>query len=160
MLLLVAEMEELRANPNRKAIGTVVESKLDKGRGTVATLIVQNGTLKEGDPVVAGTAYGRVRAMLNSKGKRIKKAGPSTAVEIQGLNSVPDAGDQFFAVSSDKEARDLGTARQERKREEYMKQTSKISLEDLFEKMQSGEMKELNIIVKADVQGSIDAIKK
>lgn len=160
MVLLVAEMEELRANPNRKAIGTVVESKLDKGRGTVATLIVQNGTLKEGDPVVAGTAYGRVRAMLNSKGKRIKKAGPSTAVEIQGLNSVPDAGDQFFAVSSDKEARDLGTARQERKREEYMKQTSKISLEDLFEKMQSGEMKELNIIVKADVQGSIDAIKK
>ena len=160
MVLLVAEMEELRANPNRKAIGTVVESKLDKGRGTVATLIVQNGTLKEGDPVVAGTAYGRVRAMLNSKGKRIKKAGPSTAVEIQGLNSVPDAGDQFFAVSSDKEARDLGTARQERKREEYMKQTSKISLEDLFEKMQSGEMKELNIIVKVDVQGSIDAIKK
>ena len=160
MVLLVAEMEELRANPNRKAIGTVVESKLDKGRGTVATLIVQNGTLKEGDPVVAGTAYGRVRAMLNSKGKRIKKAGPSTAVEIQGLNSVPDAGDQFFAVSSDKEARDLGTARQERKREEYMKQTSKISLEELFEKMQSGEMKELNIIVKADVQGSIDAIKK
>ena len=160
MVLLVAEMEELRANPNRKAIGTVVESKLDKGRGTVATLIVQNGTLKEGDSVVAGTAYGRVRAMLNSKGKRIKKAGPSTAVEIQGLNSVPDAGDQFFAVSSDKEARDLGTARQERKREEYMKQTSKISLEDLFEKMQSGEMKELNIIVKADVQGSIDAIKK
>ena len=160
MVLLVAEMEELRANPNRKAIGTVVESKLDKGRGTVATLIVQNGTLKEGDPVVAGTAYGRVRAMLNPKGKRIKKAGPSTAVEIQGLNSVPDAGDQFFAVSSDKEARDLGTARQERKREEYMKQTSKISLEDLFEKMQSGEMKELNIIVKADVQGSIDAIKK
>ncbi len=160
MVLLVAEMEELRANPNRKAIGTVVESKLDKGRGTVATLIVQNGTLKEGDPVVAGTSYGRVRAMLNSKGKRIKKAGPSTAVEIQGLNSVPDAGDQFFAVSSDKEARDLGTARQERKREEYMKQTSKISLEDLFEKMQSGEMKELNIIVKADVQGSIDAIKK
>ena len=160
MVLLVAEMEELRANPNRKAIGTVVESKLDKGRGTVATLIVQNGTLKEGDPVVAGTAYGRVRAMLNSKGKRRKKAGPSTAVEIQGLNSVPDAGDQFFAVSSDKEARDLGTARQERKREEYMKQTSKISLEDLFEKMQSGEMKELNIIVKADVQGSIDAIKK
>ena len=160
MVLLVAEMEELRANPNRKAIGTVVESKLDKGRGTVATLIVQNGTLKEGDPVVAGTSYGRVRAMLNSKGKRIKKAGPSTAVEIQGLNSVPDAGDQFFAVSSDKEARDLGTARQERKREEYMKQTSKISLEDLFEKMQSGEMKELNIIVKADVQGSIEAIKK
>lgn len=160
MVLLVAEMEELKANPNRNAVGTIVEAKLDKGRGSVATLIVQNGTLKEGDSVVAGTAYGRVRAMLNSKGKRIKKAGPSTAVEIQGLNSVPDAGDQFFVVESDKEARALGLARQERKREEYMKETSKISLEDLFEKMQSGEMKELNIIVKADVQGSIDAIKK
>lgn len=160
MVLIVAEMEELKANPNRNAVGTIVESKLDKGRGSVATLIVQNGTLKEGDSVVAGTAYGRVRAMLNSKGKRIKKAGPSTAVEIQGLNSVPDAGDQFFVVSSDKEARALGTARQERKREEHMKETSKISLEDLFERMQSGEMKELNIIVKADVQGSIDAIKK
>ncbi len=160
MVLLVAEMEELKANPDRHAVGTVVESKLDKGRGTVATLIVQTGTLKEGDSVVAGTSYGRVRAMLNSNGKRIKKAGPSTAVEIQGLNSVPDAGDQFFVVSSDKEARTLGESRQERKREEYMKATSKISLEDLFEKMQSGEMKELNIIVKADVQGSIDAIKK
>lgn len=160
MVLLVAEVEELKANPNRAAVGTVIESNLDKGRGPVATVIVTNGTLKVGDPIVAGSSYGKVRAMINDKGKRIKKAGPSTPVEILGLNEVPNAGDQFVVPSSDKAAKALGEKRKEKKRDEQLKASSKISLEDLFEKMQQGEFKELNIIVKADVQGSVQAVRQ
>ncbi|MDO5062329.1 MAG: translation initiation factor IF-2 [Peptostreptococcaceae bacterium] len=159
MVLLVAEMEELKANPNRKAVGSVIESNLDKGRGAVATILVQNGTLKVGDAVVAGASYGKVRAMINSKGNKTGKAGPSTAVEILGLNEVPNAGDPFVAVESDKVARDIAEKRKEKIREDYMKATSKIHLEDLFSQMQEGSVKELNLIIKADVQGSIEALK-
>ena len=158
MVLLVAEVEELKANPNRRAVGTVVESKLDKGRGAVATVLVENGTLKVGDAVVAGASYGKVRAMINSKGNRTGKVGPSTAVEILGLNEVPTAGDQFVAVENDKIAREIAETRKEKIREDYMKATSKIHLEDLFNQMKEGEMKELKLIVKADVQGSIEAL--
>ena len=159
MVLLVAEVEELKANPNRKAVGSVIESNLDKGRGAVATVLVQNGTLKVGDAVVAGASYGKVRAMINSKGNRTGKAGPSAAVEILGLNEVPNAGDPFVAVESDKVAREIAEKRKEKIREDYMKATSKIHLEDLFNQMQEGSVKELNLIVKADVQGSIEALK-
>lgn len=160
MVLLVAEMEELKANPDRNAVGTVIESNLDKGRGPVATVIISNGTLKVGDPIVAGSSYGKVRAMINDKGKRIKKAPPSTPVEILGLNEVPNAGDQFVVLASDKAARIIAENRKEKIRDEQMKASSKISLEDLFEKMQHGELKELNIIVKADVQGSVEAVRQ
>lgn len=160
MILLVAEMEELKANPDRAAVGTVVEANLDKGRGPVATVIVANGTLKVGDPIVAGAAYGKIRAMINDNGKRIKKAPPSTPVEILGLSEVPNAGDQFVVLSSDKAVRLLGEKRKAKIRDEQMKASSKISLEDLFEKMQHGEIKELNIIVKADVQGSVEAVRQ
>ena len=160
MVLLVAEMEELKANPDRNAVGTVIESNLDKGRGPVATVIISNGTLKVGDPIVAGSSYGKVRAMINDKGKRIKKAPPSTPVEILGLNEVPNAGDQFVVLASDKAARTIAEKRKEKIRDEQMKASSKISLEDLFEKMQHGELKELNIIVKADVQGSVEAVRQ
>ena len=160
MVLLVAEMEELKANPDRNAVGTVIESNLDKGRGPVATVIISNGTLKVGDPIVAGSSYGKVRAMINDKGKRIKKAPPSTPVEILGLNEVPNAGDQFVVLASDKAARIIAEKRKEKIRDEQMKASSKISLEDLFEKMQHGELKELNIIVKADVQGSVEAVRQ
>ena len=160
MVLLVAEMEELKANPDRNAVGTVIESNLDKGRGPVATVIISNGTLKVGDPIVAGSSYGKVRAMINDKGKRNKKAPPSTPVEILGLNEVPNAGDQFVVLASDKAARTIAEKRKEKIRDEQMKASSKISLEDLFEKMQHGELKELNIIVKADVQGSVEAVRQ
>ena len=160
MVLLVAEMEELKANPDRNAVGTVIESNLDKGRGPVATVIISNGTLKVCDPIVAGSSYGKVRAMINDKGKRIKKAPPSTPVEILGLNEVPNAGDQFVVLASDKAARIIAEKRKEKIRDEQMKASSKISLEDLFEKMQHGELKELNIIVKADVQGSVEAVRQ
>lgn len=160
MVLLVAEIEELKANPDRAAVGTVIESNLDKGRGPVATVIVANGTLKVGDAIVAGSSFGKVRAMLNDKGKRIKKALPSTPVEILGLNEVPNAGDQFVVLPSDKMARSIAEKRKEKLREEHMRATSKISLEDLFDKMQHGELKELNIIVKADVQGSVEAVRQ
>ena len=160
MVLLVAEMEELKANPDRNAVGTVIESNLDKGRGPVATVIISNGTLKVGDPIVAGSSYGKVRAIINDKGKRIKKAPPSTPVEILGLNEVPNAGDQFVVLASDKAARTIAEKRKEKIRDEQMKASSKISLEDLFEKMQHGELKELNIIVKADVQGSVEAVRQ
>ena len=156
----MAEMEELKANPDRNAVGTVIESNLDKGRGPVATVIISNGTLKVGDPIVAGSSYGKVRAMINDKGKRIKKAPPSTPVEILGLNEVPNAGDQFVVLASDKAARTIAEKRKEKIRDEQMKASSKISLEDLFEKMQHGELKELNIIVKADVQGSVEAVRQ
>lgn len=158
MILLVAEMEELKANPNRKAYGTVIESKLDKGRGPVATLLVQNGTLKIGDPIVAGTTYGRVRAMVNDLGKRVKEAGPSMPVEITGLNEVPEAGDKFVIFDDEKTARQVGEARKEKALEESRVETSRVSLDTLFEQMKEGEMKELNVIIKADVQGTVEAL--
>lgn len=160
MILLVAEMEELKANPNRKAVGTVVEAQLDKGRGPVATVLVQNGTLKIGDPVVIGTAYGRVRAMINDKGKNVKSAGPSTPVEITGLSDVPEAGDQLVVVADDKQARTIATNRINRIKEEQLLTTQKVSLDALFSQVQTGAIKELNVIVKADAQGSVEAVKQ
>ncbi len=160
MILLVAEMEELKANPNRQAIGTVVEAQLDKGRGAVATILVQNGTLKVGDSVVIGTIHGRIRAMVNDKGKRVKTAGPSTPVEITGLSEVPEAGDQLVAVADDKQARTIAEQRINKIKEQQLRSTQRISLDALYSQMQTGEIKELNIIVKADVQGSVEAVKQ
>ena len=159
MVLLTAEMADLKANPNRKAHGTVIEAKLDKGRGPVATLLVQNGTLHTGDTVIAGTAVGRVRAMTNDDGKKIQEAGPSVPVEIIGLAEVPGAGDIFDAVDDEKMARELVEQRKDKEKEERNKQFHKVTLDNLFASIQEGEMKELNIIVKADVQGSVEAIR-
>ncbi|ANB55757.1 translation initiation factor IF-2 [Anoxybacillus sp. B7M1] len=158
MILLVSEMEELKANPKRRAIGTVVEAKLDKGRGPVATLLVQTGTLHIGDPIVVGNTYGRVRAMTNDVGRRVKEAGPSTPVEITGLNEVPQAGDRFMVFEDEKKARQVGEARAQKQLLEQRSSKTRVSLDDLFEKIKQGEMKELNIIVKADVQGSVEAL--
>lgn len=158
MILLVSEMEELKANPNRNAYGTVIEAKLDKGRGSVATLLVQNGTLKIGDPIVVSNTYGRVRAMVNDRGRRVKEAGPSAAVEITGLNEVPQAGDRFVVLEDEKTARQVGEARSQKALQETRNETARVSLDKLFEQMKQGELKELNIIVKADVQGSAEAL--
>ena len=158
MILLVAEVEELKANANRRADGTVIEAELDKGRGAVASLLVQNGTLKVGDPIVVGNTFGRVRAMVSDLGKRIKKAGPSTPVEITGLNNVPQAGDRFVVFEDEKTARQIGELRQQKQLEERRGEQSKVSLEDLFEKIKQGDIKDLNIILKADVQGSAEAL--
>lgn len=163
MILLTAEMCELKANPNRKARGLVLEAKLDKGRGTVATVLVQKGTLKVGDAVAAGSCYGRVRAMINDKGEKIKEATPSTPVEILGLNSVPNAGEIFVATKNEKEARSFADTFISEGREKLLegsKAKSKMSLDDLFSQIQAGDVKELNIIVKADVQGSVEAVKQ
>lgn len=160
MILLVSEMEELKANPNKRAVGTVVEAELDKGRGPVATVLVQGGTLNVGDPIVCGVASGKVRAMINSKGKRVKTAGPSTAVEILGLSEVPQGGDQFVAVPSDKIARNVAEKRQHIAREEMLKSNQRMSLDQFFEQMNEGQVKELNIVIKADVQGSVQAVKQ
>lgn len=160
MILLVSEMEELKANPDKRAVGTVVEAELDKGRGPVATVLVQGGTLKVGDPIVCGIASGKVRAMINSKGKRVKTAGPSTAVEILGLSEVPQGGDQFVAVPSDKIARNVAEKRQHIAREEMLKSNQRMSLDQFFEQMNEGQVKELNIVIKADVQGSVQAVKQ
>lgn len=160
MILLVAEMEELKANPNRKAVGTVIEAELDKGRGPVATVLVQNGTLRVGDSVVIGTTYGRIRAMVNDKGKRVKQALPSTAVEITGFSEVPEAGDQMVVVDDDKTAKEIASKRIAKIKEEQMKKSQKVSLDALFSQMQQGTIKELNIIIKADVQGSVEAVKQ
>jgi translation initiation factor IF-2 len=158
MILLVSEMEELKANPNRRAIGTVIEAKLDKGRGPVATLLVQAGTLHVGDPIVVGCTYGRVRAMVNDTGRRVKEAGPSTPVEITGLHEVPQAGDRFMVFEDEKKARQIGDARAQKQLMEQRSVKTRVSLDDLFEQIKQGEMKELNIIVKADVQGSVEAL--
>lgn len=158
MILLVAEMEELKANPNRFATGTVIEAELDKGRGPVATLLVQNGTLKIQDPIVVGNTFGRVRAMVNDIGKRVKSAGPSTPVEITGLNDVPQAGDQFMVFKDEKTARSVGEARADKQKTADRQDTTKVSLDELFEQFKDGETKELNIIVKADVQGTAEAL--
>ena len=160
MVLLTAEMADLKANPNRKAHGTVIEAKLDKGRGPVATLLVQNGTLHAGDTVIAGTSVGRVRAMTNDDGKKIEQAGPSVPVEIIGLAEVPGAGDIFDAVDDEKMARELVEQRKDKEKEERNKLFHKVTLDNLFDSIQQGEMKELNIIVKADVQGSVEAVKQ
>ena len=160
MILLVSEMEELKANPNKRAVGTVIEAQLDKGRGPVATVLVQGGTLNVGDPIVAGLASGKVRAMINSKGKRVKAAGPSTAVEILGLSEVPQGGDQFVAVPSDKIARSVAEKRQQIAREEMLKSNQRMSLDDFFSQMNEGDVKDLNIVIKADVQGSAQAVKQ
>ncbi len=160
MILLVTEMAELKANPKRPGKGTVIEAELDKGRGPVATVLVQNGTLQVGDSLVAGSAYGKVRAMIDDKGRRVKKAGPSTPVEVLGLNDVPQAGDVFHALDDDKKARQIAEKRLVKRREEELKTTSKVTLEDLFKHIKEGEIKELNIIIKADVQGSVEAVKQ
>ena len=159
-VLLVSEMLELKANPNRAAKGVVIEAKLDKGRGPVATLLVQNGTLHSSDIVVAGTAVGRVRVMTNEKGKQLKKAGPSVPVEITGLAEVPQAGDVFDAVSDEKLARELVEQRKQAQKEAQFNAQQKVTLDNLFASLQAGERKDLNIIIKADVQGSVEAVKQ
>ncbi|MBM6828138.1 translation initiation factor IF-2 [Anaerotignum lactatifermentans] len=161
MITLVAEMKELKANPKKKARGAIVEAQLDKGRGPVATVLVQNGTLQVGDPIVAGAAYGKIRAMTDDKGRRVKKAGPSTPVEILGLSEVPSAGDSFYVAESEKQARQVAESIIAKNRENLIKETpQKVSLDDLFSQIQSGNMKELNIVVKADVQGSVEAVRQ
>ncbi|MCU9612064.1 translation initiation factor IF-2 [Caldibacillus lycopersici] len=158
MILLVSEVEELKADPKRRAYGTVVEARLDKGRGSVATLLVQNGTLRVGDPIVIGTTFGRVRAMVNDLGRRVKEAGPSTPVEITGLNEVPQAGDRFVVFEDEKTARQVGEARAQKALQETRNESARVSLDTLFEQMKQGDVKELNIILKADVQGSVEAV--
>ncbi|MDX8046980.1 translation initiation factor IF-2 [Gracilibacillus sp. S3-1-1] len=158
MILLVAEVEELKANADRMANGTVIEAQLDKGRGSVASLLVQNGTLNVGDPIVVGNTFGRVRAMVSDLGKRIKSAGPSTPVEITGLNEVPQAGDQFVVFKDEKQARQIGEMRQQKEIEEKRGSQSRVSLDDLFEQIKQGDIKDINVILKADVQGSVEAL--
>ncbi len=160
MITLVADMKELKANPDRAAKGTVVEARLDKGRGPIATVLVQNGTLHTGDIIVAGTAVGRVRAMTDENGKRIDEAGPSVPVEITGLDDVPTGGDIMNAVSDERLARELVEQRRNEQKEEIFNSQTKITLDNLFDQMQQGEMKELQIIVKADVQGSVEAVRQ
>jgi len=159
MVALTAEVAELKANPNRAASGTVIEARLDKGRGPIATLLVQNGTLHQGDIIIAGTAVGRVRAMIGDKGQRMTEAGPSVPVEITGLGDVPGAGATFNAVADERLARELVEQRKEEEKLKASGPVTKVSLEDLFSQIQAGEMKNLNIIVKADVQGSVEAVK-
>ena len=160
MVVLTAEMQELKANPNRSAHGAVIEARLDKGRGPVATLLVQNGTLHQGDIIIAGTAVGRVRAMTNARGEKLKEAGPSVPVEIIGMSEVPGAGDDFHAVDDERMARELVEQRKQEQKDRMSGPVGqKVSLEDLFSQIQAGEMKNLNIIVKADVQGSAEAVK-
>ena len=159
-ILLVAEMKELKANPNRAAKGIVIEARLDKNRGPIATLLVQNGTLHSGDIIVAGTSVGRVRVMVDDKGRKVKEAGPSVPVEIMGLAEAPQAGDAFDAVSDERLARELVEQRKQKQKEEQFKSFEKVTLENLFSSLKEGELKELNIIVKADVQGSVEAVKQ
>ncbi|RIJ69288.1 translation initiation factor IF-2 [Rummeliibacillus sp. POC4] len=158
MILLVSEVGELKANPKRRALGSVIEAQLDKGRGSVATLLVQNGTLNVGDPIVVGHTYGRVRAMVNDLGRRVKSAGPSTPVEITGLNEVPQAGDRFVVFEDEKTARQVGEARESTAIQAQRSEKQRVTLDNLFEQMKQGDMKELNLIVKADVQGTVEAM--
>jgi len=159
-VLLVSDVLELKANPDRRAGGTVIEARLDKGRGPVATLLVQRGTLKIGDIVVAGTSVGRIRAMSNENGRKLKEAGPSIPVEITGLDTAPSAGDTFDAVSDERLARELVEQRKHTAKEELWGAAQKVTLDNLFSQMQSNELKELNVIVKADVQGSVEAVRQ
>jgi translation initiation factor IF-2 len=158
MILLQAEVMELKANPDKLAKGTIIEAKLDKGRGPVATVLVQEGTLKVGDPFVAGGHWGRVRAMVDDKGMKVQNAGPSIPVEVLGLPGVPHAGEKFVAVSDEKKAKEIGAYRQMKQREAELSKTSKVSLEELYSKIKEGEVKELGIIIKADVHGSVEAL--
>jgi translation initiation factor IF-2 len=159
MVLLTAEVQELKANPDRRGKGTVIEARLDKNRGPIATLLVQNGTLKQGDIIIAGTAVGRVRVMTNDKGRTVKTAGPSVPVEITGLAEVPAPGDEFNAVTDERMARELVEQRKQAQKDAAARAMQKVTLDNLFAKMQEGEMKELPLIVKADVQGSAEAVK-
>ncbi len=158
MILLVSEVGELKANPNRRATGTVIEAQLDKGRGSVATLLVQNGTLRIGDPIVVGHTFGRVRAMVNDLGRRVKQVGPSTPVEITGLNDVPQAGDRFVVFADEKTARSVGETRASQAVQAQRSEKSRVTLDNLFDQMKQGEMKDLHIVLKADVQGSLEAV--
>lgn len=158
MIGLVAEVQELKANPDKRAVGTVIEAELDKSRGPAASLLVQNGTLNVGDSIVVGNTYGRIRAMVNDLGKRIKSAGPSTPVEITGINDVPLAGDRFVVFSDEKQARHIGEARHEASVIQQRQESKNVSLDNLFEQMKQGEMKDLNVIIKGDVQGSVEAL--
>ncbi len=160
MVLLVADMRELKANPNRRAKGTVIEAKLDKGRGPVASILVQNGTLKAGDTVVVGTSFGHIRAMFDDKGKAVKKAGPSVPVEILGLDSVPEGGEIFYAVEDERMAKQVIETRKQKLKEERLTSSNVVTLDDFFNKVQEGQIKDLNIVIKADVQGSVEAVKQ
>ena len=160
MITLVSEMLELKANPDRKARGTIIEAKLDKDRGPIATLLVQEGTLNTGDSIVAGVTFGRIRAMVDDKGRRIKKAGPSTPVEILGLHEVPEAGEVFHSITDEKLAKSLIEKRKLKQRQKHLKTTAKVSLEELYSQIKAGNIKDLNLIVKADVQGSVEAVKQ
>jgi len=160
LILLQAEVLELKANPDKPARGVIIEAKLDKGRGPVATLLVQEGTLKTGDAFLAGSHYGRVRAMLNDKGQKIEEARPSTPVEVVGFTDIPEAGETFIVVSEERMAKQISLYRQEKIREKELSKLSKVSLEELYDKISKGEVKELNVIIKADVQGSIEAVKE
>lgn len=160
MVLLTAEMSELKADPKRKAKGTVIDAKLDKGRGSVASLLVQSGTLNVGDSILVGNTYGRIRAMFDDKGKKIKTAGPSIPVEILGLSEVPEAGDRFIVVKDEKTARNMAEKRKEKIKDESFRASNRVSLEDLYNQIKEGNVKELSIIVKADVQGTVQAIKQ
>ena len=158
MIGLVAEVQELKANPDKQAVGTVIEAELDKSRGPAASLLVQNGTLNVGDSIVVGNTYGRIRAMVNDLGQRIKSAGPSTPVEITGINDVPLAGDRFVIFKDEKQARRIGEARHEASVIQQRQESKNVSLDNLFEQMKQGEMKDLNVIIKGDVQGSVEAL--
>jgi translation initiation factor IF-2 len=158
MIVLVSEVQELKANPNNRAVGTVIEAELDKSRGPSSSLLVQNGTLNVGDSLVVGNTYGRIRAMVNDLGQRIKTAGPSTPVEITGINDVPQAGDRFVVFSDEKQARRIGEARHEENILQQRQESKNVSLDNLFEQMKQGEMKDLNVIIKGDVQGSVEAL--
>ena len=160
MILLVAEVQDYKANPNRKARGIIIEARLDKGRGPVATVLVKNGTLRIGDTIVAGTAYGRVRAMVNDRGERVKEAGPSDPVEVIGFNDVPDAGDQISAVDDDRLSRQVAEERKDKLRAALIKDQQKTTLDDLFNQISAGQIKDLNVIIKADVQGSVEAVRQ
>ena len=160
MILLVAEVQDYRANPNRKARGIIIEARLDKGRGPVATVLVKNGTLRVGDTIVAGMAYGRVRAMVNERGERMKSAGPSDPVEVIGFNDVPEAGDQISAVDDDRLSRQVAEERRDKARAALIKSQQKTTLDDLFSQISAGQVKDLNVIIKADVQGSVEAVRQ
>ena len=160
MILLVAEVQDYKANPNRKARGIIIEARLDKGRGPVATVLVKNGTLHIGDTIVAGTAYGRIRAMVNDRGERVKSAGPSDPVEVIGFNDVPDAGEQISAVDDDKLSRQVAEERKDKLRAALIKDQQKTTLDDLFSQISAGQVKDLNLIIKADVQGSVEAVRQ
>ena len=160
MVLLTADVLELKANPNRLAKGTVIESRLDKGRGPIATLLVQNGTLKHGDVIIAGTSVGRVRAMVNDKGVEVQSAGPCVPVEVTGLGEVPQAGDEFNAVENERLAKELVDKRKHEAKEEQFSHYQKVTLDNLFSQMEQGERKELDLVVKADVNGSVEAVKQ